>query len=361
MDIAFDAAIALFLPDSQNLLKTHPASAFQSGAADKAVPPWVMKHGRAAGQFTDNLPQAQALYAPLATSGGLMGVIGLRFHKAAPPTPHRRHLLEAFCQQIAMALDRHRLNEISEKSRLLAESERLSKTLLDSMSHEMRTPLAAIQSATGNLAALGASGWSDLQWAMLAEIREAAERLDRLVGNVLEATRLESGAVKPKVNECDVCDLVHLTVADTEKELARHRVTVELAPGLPLVPMDFVLTQQALSNLLSNAARHTPPGTPVAVTAAVENGALVLMVADGGPGIPGDVLPRIFDKFYRAPNAATGGTGLGLSLVKGFIEAQGGGVTAENGAKGGMVFTLRLPLRKTSARPTEWVAAPLYS
>ena len=263
MEIAFDAAIAVFLPDAQNQLTAHPASAFQPEPGDQPVPLWVLSHGRAAGMFTDNLPLARALYVPLATSSGLMGVVGLRFHRAAPPTPDRRNLLDAFCQQIAMALDRHRLNEVSEQSRLLAESERLSKTLLDSMSHEMRTPLAAIQSATGNLADLGRSSFSRLQVEMLGEIREAAERLDRLVGNVLEATRLESGAVKPKVTECDVSELVNLAVADTEKELARHPVSVRIAPGLPLVPMDFVLTQQALSNLLSNAARHTPPGTPV--------------------------------------------------------------------------------------------------
>jgi two-component system sensor histidine kinase KdpD len=110
--------------------------------------------------------------------------------------------------------------------------------------------------------------------------------------------------------------------------------------------MDFVLTQQALSNLLSNAARHTPPGTPVEVSASVRDGSLLQVVADRGPGLPPGILPRIFDKFYRAPNAPTGGTGLGLSLVKGFAEAQGGSVTAENGPGGGMVFTLRLPLRK---------------
>ena len=361
MEIAFDAAIAVLLPDSQNLLKTHPASSFQVSPADEPVTPWVLQHGRPAGQFTDNLPQAGALYVPLATSSGLMGVIGLRFHQPSPPSPHRRTLLDAFCQQIAMALDRHRLNEVSEKSRLIAESERLSKTLLDSVSHEMRTPLAAIQSATSNLAALGQSDFSQLQHEMLAAIREAAERLDRLVGNILEATRLESGAVKPRLNQCDVRDLVHLTVSDTETEMARHSLTVRLDPGLPLVPMDFVLTQQALSNLLSNAARHTPPGTAVEVAASVQDDSLVLAVADHGPGVPPALLPRLFDKFYRAPNAATGGTGLGLSLVKGFVEAQGGRVTAENGAGGGMVFTIRLPLRKNSSRPAELVSAPANS
>jgi two-component system sensor histidine kinase KdpD len=351
LETVFNASIALLLPDSQDLLKPHAASMFAADGADEPVPLWVLQHGQPAGKFTGNLPHAGAFYVPLATSNGLMGVVGLRFHQPSPPTPDRRNLLDAFCQQIALALDHYRLNEISEKSRLVSESERLSKTLLDSMSHEMRTPLAAIQSATGNLAALGQSNLSDLQLEMLAEIREAADRLDRLVGNVLEATHLESGTVKPKMNDCDVSDLVYLTVSETEKEMARHKVTVRIDSALPLVPMDFVLTQQALSNLLSNAARHTPPGTAVEVAASVENDVLRLVVADHGPGISPAVLPRIFDKFYRAPNAATGGTGLGLSLVKGFVEAQGGHVTADNGANGGMIFTIRLPLRQSSNPP----------
>jgi two-component system sensor histidine kinase KdpD len=214
------------------------------------------------------------------------------------------------------------------------------------MSHEMRTPLAAIQGAAGNLAALGRSSSSQLQSEMLDEILEASGRLDRLMGNVLEATRLESGAVKPKINDCDVSDLVHLTLSGMEKELALHAVSARIAPGLPLVPMDFVLTQQALSNLLSNAARHTPPGTAVEVAAAVRDNSLLLTVADHGPGVPPDILPRIFDRFFRAPGAATGGTGLGLSLVRGFVEAQGGSVTAENAPGGGLVCAIRLPLRE---------------
>jgi two-component system sensor histidine kinase KdpD len=358
MEVAFDAGIALFLPDAQKVLNLHPASAFEPEPTEHEVPIWVLGHGRPAGKFTDNLPGAGALYVPLATSSGMMGIVGLRFHHTAPLSPDRRNLLDVFCQQIALALDRHRLNEVSEKSRLLAESERLSKTLLDSMSHEMRTPLAAILSATGNLAALGQSTDSPLQREMLAEIREAAQRLDRLVGNVLEATRVETGNVKPKINECDVAELVNLTVAETEKELAAHPLELHIAPDLPLVPLDFVLTQQALSNLLSNAARHTPDGTPVRVVASVQEDSLRLVVSDRGPGLPTDILPRIFDKFYRAPNAATGGTGLGLSLVKGFVEAQGGSVTVENDPAGGLIFTIRLPLRKVIG---EAAGSPLNS
>jgi two-component system sensor histidine kinase KdpD len=159
-------------------------------------------------------------------------------------------------------------------------------------------------------------------------------------------TRLESGNVKPKFDQCDVSDLAHVAVKETRKELAGHKLKMEIATSLPLVRMDYVLTLEALRNLLANAAVHTPPGTAVILIARVENGSLVLAVADEGPGIDPESMPRLFDKFYRAPNAPTGGTGLGLSLVKGFVEAQGGQLDAANRPQGGAVFTVRLPLNR---------------
>jgi two-component system sensor histidine kinase KdpD len=182
---------------------------------------------------------------------------------------------------------------------------------------------------------------------MVGEIQEAARRLNRLVGNLLSMTRLESGHVKAKLDWCDVADLVHVTLKEIEKDLAQHKVTVGIAPGLPLVRMDFVLMQQVLTNLLLNAAVHTPPGTAVRVNAGVEGETLALTVADNGPGLPSDALPLIFDKFYRAPAARAGGTGLGLAIVKGFVEAQGGQVKVENRPGGGAVFTIRLTITKS--------------
>jgi len=220
------------------------------------------------------------------------------------------------------------------------------------MSHEIRTPIAAIKSATGNLAELGDAD-SQMRQEMIAEIQEATERLNRLVGNVLEASRLESGNVKPRLNECDISELVHVVLAQTERELRTHKVTVAIEQGLPVVQMDFVLMQQALTNLLSNSALHTPAGTPIEIAARLEQMALVISVADRGPGIPANCLPRVFEKFYRVPNSRTGGTGLGLSLVKGFVEAQGGRVSVENRAGGGVTFTICLPLPKPVAAPAE--------
>jgi two-component system sensor histidine kinase KdpD len=212
------------------------------------------------------------------------------------------------------------------------------------MSHEMRTPLAAIRSATGNLLQMAAEPLPPDQREMLSEIEEATDRLDRLVGKVLEVSRLESGSFRPRFNECDVSELVHVAVADMEKQLAGHHLKVQLASNLPLVRMDFVLMQQVLTNLLSNAAFHTPRGSHIELRADVVGLDLLLQVSDDGPGIPRQSLDRIFDKFYRAPNAPTGGTGLGLSLVKGFVEANGGKIEAENQPSGGASFTIRLPV-----------------
>jgi two-component system sensor histidine kinase KdpD len=344
MEDTFDAQVAVFLPDAKGKLAAHSAGSFRATAQDERVIAWVLEHRQSAGRFTENLAEADALYVPLASADSPVAVMGLRLRQNLGLSIHQQSLLDAFSHQIALALDRQRLNEISETARLLAESERLSKTLFDSMSHEIRTPIAVIKSAAGNLAELPEGPLSSLQQKMLTEIEEATERLNRLVGNVLEVSRIESGNVRPRLNECDVTELVHIAVAETEKELSGHQLTVRLPPVLPMVRMDFVLMQQVLTNLISNATFHTPPGTAIELTARIDGQTLVLEVADNGPGIPTESLGRVFDKFYRAPNAPTGGTGLGLSLVRGFVEAHGGSVKVENRAGSGAAFIVSLPI-----------------
>ena len=347
---AFKAHVGILLLDAPHRLNQQffAPNTVEEHDRENVLCAWVAEHGQAAGKYTDNLSLAEAQYVPLGINGKVIGAMGLRFNQPGPPTLQQRNLLEAFSHQISMAVDRHRLQLDSEKAKLVAESERLSKTLLNSMSHEIRTPLAAIKSALANLIEFQESAWSPAQQTMLGEIQEATDRLNRLVGNVLDATRLESGLVKPKLRLCDVRDLLQVSVRETRKQLSRHQLILELAPDLPLVNMDFVLMQQAMVNLLSNAALHTPPGTSVRLTAGVQDEALLLAVSDNGPGIPAEALGRVFEKFYRAPNARTGGTGLGLSLVKGFVEAQGGTVIVENQAGGGARFTVRLPLHHLS-------------
>jgi two-component system sensor histidine kinase KdpD len=317
---------------------------FTISEKEQGVATWAFRFGKAAGRFTDNLPFAESIYFPLVTNRGPVGVMAVKLAADQQPTLDQRELLDAFARQSALVLDRFRLGGEAEQARLLAESEKLSKSLLNSISHELRTPISAITTAASALSEASSGGESPLQKSLAGEIQESAARLNRLVGNLLDMTRLESGKVKPRLEWCDVTDLVNVAVRHNEKEMARHPVEVKIPRSLPLVRMDFVLIEQALNNLLLNAAAYTPGGTKVEISAAAATTEIALIVADHGPGLPADSLPHLFEKFYRVPGAPAGGTGLGLSIVKGFVEAHGGRVEARNRPEGGAMFTLFLPL-----------------
>jgi two-component system sensor histidine kinase KdpD len=355
---AAQAEVALSLPEEnqEGPLTPYFASTWALAEKELSVASWAFRHRQPSGSGTDTLPAAEGLHLPLIAGEHAIGVLSLRFRDSSPPPTERRDLLEAFVRQVALVLDRQRLRDAEQQAKLLAESERLGRSLLNSISHEIRTPIAAITSAASSLREAAAAGRAEVQQNMVGEIQEAARRLNRLVGNLLNMSRVESGLVRPKLDWCDVADLVQVTLKETSADLARHPVAVNLAGKLPLVQMDFVLMQQALANLLLNVQVHTPPGTPIEVSAAPEDDALVLAVADRGPGLPPESLPLIFDKFYRAPSAPAGGTGLGLAIVKGFVEAQGGTIKAENRPGGGALFTIRLPLAKSP--PISAEAAP---
>jgi len=343
---AAQAEVALSLPEetAEAPLTPYFASTWTLSDKEQSVAAWAFRHRQPAGQGTDTLPSAEGLHLPLLAGDRAAGVLSLRFREATPLTPAQREVIETFVRQVALVVDRQRLREAEQEAKLVTESERLSKTLLNSISHEMRTPIAAITSAASSLGDRGPTRTDAFERAMLDEIQEAAGRLNRVVSNLLHITRLESGHVKANLDWCDVADLIQVTLKAVQRDLTRHPVTVDIEPKLPLVRMDFVLMEQALTNLLLNAALHTPAGTPVQIGAKAEADALRLTVADGGPGLLPDALPRLFTKFYRAPAAPAGGAGLGLSIVKGFVEAQGGQVTAENRAAGGAIFTIRVPL-----------------
>jgi two-component system sensor histidine kinase KdpD len=351
--IQADAALSLPEETPQTVLTPYFDSTWTMPEKEQSVAAWAFDHRQPAGCGTDTLPSAEGLHLPLLAGERAVGVLSLRFRDPAPLPAEQRDLLDAFIRQIALVLDRQRLRDAEQQAKLVAESERLSKTLLNSISHEIRTPIAAITTAASSLAERSSGGAGDFEQAMLGEIQEAARRLNRLVGNLLSMTRLDAGYLKASLEWCDVADLIQVTLKDLDKELARHKVEVVVAPGLPLVRMDFVLMQQALANLLLNAAVHTPPGTAVRVNAAVEADSLALTVADNGPGLPPEALPLIFDKFYRAPAAPAGGTGLGLAIVKGLVEAQGGQVKAENRPSGGAAFTIRMPITRPPAVAAE--------
>jgi two-component system sensor histidine kinase KdpD len=264
-------------------------------------------------------------------------------------TSAQYELLEEYTRQAALVLDRVALRAAAEQARLLAESERLSNTLLNSISHELRTPLAVITSATSALAGTP-DDRADIRHRLVAEVQEATIRLNRLVGNLLDASRLESGRVQAKLEWCDVGDLVQTTVGSLERELSNHPLDLEIARDLPLARLDFTLMQQALANLLLNVITHTPTGTEILIRTSCEEKSLFLSVADNGPGLPPDLLPGIFDKFIRAPGAPAGGTGLGLAIVKGFIEAQNGTITVANRPAGGLIFAIHIPQTESAPR-----------
>jgi len=336
----FHTPVAVALPEN-NKLFAHPDSSLALSEKELSVADWAFRQRKAAGRFTDNLPGAEALHLPLATERKAFGILAVSFPDQRL-TLAQRDLLETFARQAALVLDRVELRTAAEQARLLAESEKFSRTLLNSISHELRTPLAASTSAASALAAAGAATPEQRQ-ALIGEIQEANARLNRVVGNLLDVARLESGQVRPRLDWHDARDLVQTTLRELQRELAAHPVKLDLPAAPLLVRLDFSLAQHALANLLLNAANHTSANTPIEVSAHLANDQLALSVADRGPGIPPEWLPRIFDKFFRAPTAPTGGSGLGLTIVKGFVEAHGGTITATNRPGGGAMFTLYFP------------------
>jgi two-component system sensor histidine kinase KdpD len=336
----FHGPVAVTLLHGERL-SPHPDNTFTLSEKEMSVSDWALRNRKAAGRFTDNLPGAEALHLPLTTERKAFGVLAV-----ALPGENlalaQRDLLEAFARQAALVLDRVELRAATEQTRVLAESERLGRALLNSISHELRTPLAASTSAASALDD-AQDAPKEQRLALVKEIQEANGRLNRIVGNLLDVTRLEAGKVVPRFDWYDARDLVQTTIREIQGDLAGHPLNVELPSEPMLVKCDFSLMQHALGNLLVNAAFHTQPGTPVEVSARFADSSLFLSVADRGRGIPPELMPRIFEKFFRAPDAPAGGSGLGLTVAKGFVEAQGGTITAENRAGGGALFTLRLP------------------
>ena len=237
------------------------------------------------------------------------------------------------------------------KAKLLAESERLGRTLLNSVSHELRTPISGIISAASGLRASGELSGS--QYQLVTEIEAAGARLNRVVQSLLSAARLQSGQLRPKMDWCDVRDVVRAALREVAELTAGHPIETTFDSALPLAKMDFVLMEQALGNLISNAAIHTPRGTTIKISARMETAELLLQVADNGPGIPAGELDHIFDLFHRPPKSKPGGTGLGLAIVKGFVEAQGGRVLAANQMNGGAIFNIYLPAADSPDFPKE--------
>lgn len=336
----FNAHIAIVLRQGEKLAAMpHSSSTLTVDQKEYSVATWSFENGKPAGKFTDTLPLASAQYLPLLTPSRTVGVLGIQTLQDARLSFDQEVLLETFINQVALVIEREFLDEAAEQAAMMHESERLFTTLLNSISHELRTPIATITGASSGLQNANDTARGELT----QDIQEAAARLNRLVENLLDMSRLDSGRLKLRLDWCDVSEVIGVAVKQVSGCLDDHPLTLQLAPDLPLIQMDFVLMEQVLVNLLDNACNYTPAGTHIEITAALENRELRIRVADNGTGIPSSDLERIFDKFYRLPGTATGGTGLGLSICRGLVEAHGGSLTADNASTGGAVFTIRLP------------------
>ncbi|MGM5029532.1 DUF4118 domain-containing protein [Tardiphaga sp. 20_F10_N6_6] len=320
--------------------------------ADLAAANWAWSNDRPAGRGSETLPGAKRLFLPMRTGRGPIGVIGIDDDRTGPLlTPDQRRLLDALVDQSALAIERVQLVEDMDRAERNVESDRLRQALLTSISHDLKTPLASVLGAASTLRDLS-SKLSEAEKAdLLGTVIDESERLNRFIANLLDMTKLESGAVVPNATLQDLAEIVGSALRRAGKILSRHRVALDLAPNLPMLELDAVLFEQVLFNLLDNAAKYAPDDTTITIRAIRDADSVSLQVTDEGAGIPPADLEQVFDKFYRANKGdhVRAGTGLGLAISRGFVEAMHGTISATNRAdRSGAVLTIRLPIPPAS-------------
>jgi two-component system sensor histidine kinase KdpD len=341
----FDSHVAILIPDNQNHLvpAVSAAVSFTPDQQEISVAQWVYEHRQPAGIGTDTLPGAKALYLPLVASSGVIGVVGISPKNAGDGfEPEQFHYLEAFVNQTAIAIERSFLGESAQRALLKAETESLRNTLLSSISHDLRTPLSAITGAATTLLQKDVAFDKNTRAELLQTIQEEAEHLNRIIKNVLDMTRLESGAIRLNKEWQPLEEIVGAVLNRLGDRLNDHPVTVKLQGNLPLIPFDSLLLEQVFMNLFDNAIKYSPPGTPLELSASESFYTVTVELADRGPGIPPGEEDHIFDKFVRGRSSG-GGVGLGLAICRTIISAHGGKIWAENREGGGAVFRFTLP------------------
>ncbi len=344
----FSSRVVILLPDTNSRVgvRAGDESLLGPGGHDHGVAQWVFDRGEPAGLGTQTLPAAQALFIPLKGSRGAAGVLGVRPASVrALLRPDQFRLLETCASQTALALERAELAAQAERSRIQIEAERLRNTLLSSVSHDLRTPLAGITGAASSLLEGDDKLPPETRRELVESIGEEAARLNRLVGNLLDMTRLESGELKVQKEWHSLEEVIGAALERLGPRLDGRSIEVTLPDELGLVPLDDVLIEQVMFNLVENALKYTPAGSPIEIRAESAPGEVWVEVADRGPGIPPGEEQRVFEKFYRFREAnRPGGIGLGLTIARGIAEAHGGQMTAGNRPDGGARFRFSLPV-----------------
>jgi two-component system sensor histidine kinase KdpD len=340
----FDISRTVFLVETDGKLNVTPLSDGEQKVAeeDKQIALWVYENSAKAGRYTENFSSSNGSFYPLKGSQKCLGVICLWYSKAL--TPAEEQFMETLIALIAGKVEREFLSAMAKDAYVLTESDKLYKTLFNSISHELRIPVAAIMGATDTL--LSDRYPEQTRKRLYSEMSQASVRLNRLIENLLNMSRLESGHLSPRPDWCDVQDLINKVSGTLRQELSHFKFIQEIPEDMPLVYIDFGLMEQVLHNLILNATQYAPEGTTIKVLFNYDKaGKLAVRVMDSGRGFSPTELNHLFNKFYRGERAFSGGTGLGLSIVKGFVEAQGGSVSAGNIEDGGAVITIELPVR----------------
>src|SRR5215470_2962389 len=341
----FRSQVVVLLPGTGGeSLESASCGQFTVDSNELGVAKWVHEHHQPAGLGTATLPGAGALYLPLQAPRGPVGVIGIRpADRHALDSPDQLHQLETFSNQTALAIERAHLADEAQHAQVRIETERLRNSLLSSVSHDLRTPLATIKGAATSMLDNGANLDAGTRKELLESVREEADRLNRLVQNLLEMTRLESGALQLRKEWHPLEEVVGAALSRLGKELTGRRVDTQVPRDLPLVPIDDVLIEQVLVNLLDNAVKYTPVSSPIRILATSTDEAVTVAVADHGPGLPRGAEDRVFEKFYRGLPGGRG-AGLGIAISQGIVKAHGGHIWAQNLPEGGVAFLFTLPL-----------------
>jgi two-component system, OmpR family, sensor histidine kinase KdpD len=344
IDSIFAAKAALFMRQPDHTLSTipHPASSLVIAEKEKRVAARVFSRRVPAGKLTDTMSDSEALHLPLQGRTAVMGVLCVRPPAGKSFDLAERDLLKAFAVLIGLVLEKNHIIEAFKRAEILETSENLRRALLESVSHELKTPLAAVQ--TGIDALSRQIDVDPKKQTTLREVQLAVRRLHRVINNLLNMTQIESGVIQPKFDWCDVGELIQAAIELAGEATAEHQITIEVDHRLPMVKIDQPLLEQCLCNLLLNSAANSPPGTKVTIQAQLRDEQLIVSVLDEGKGIRREELRRIFDVFYRGAEASPGGTGLGLAIVDGFVRAHGGSVRAANREAGGAEFVITIPV-----------------